>query len=271
METPGVDLPFEDELLSERDLAVGLPPGNATFLSLAQSEADRIHHPPITSSSMARTRKAIAEAIVLRRNRVRAEHVASSTAAEQIRLKLGSDWTVPVTRIAGRGRPALVFADGGRMRAGPQVNTLLAAGRPVIVADIYGTGESVSPANLHMTLSVTGERPLGVMVGQIMDVVAWAGGRGVDVYASGVCSSFATLCAAALDPTRFSSLHVNGLVDSLRRLIDTPYSYLDAVPLFCFGLLRVVDVPQLIDLCEGLPIAWLNRGPVYSRPGHHAD
>lgn len=42
---------------------------------------------------------------------------------------------------------------------------------------------------------------------------------------------------------------------------------MDAVPLFCFGLLEVIDVPQLIDLCEGLPIEWRNRGPVYTALG----
>ena len=85
--------------------------------------------------------------------------------------------------------------------------------------------------------------------------------------ATGPVVSFASLCAAAIEPGLFRSLYVNGLHDSLKRLIDLPVSYSDCVPLFCFGLLKTVDVPQLIDLTEGLAIEWLNRGPVYSA-GH---
>ena len=264
MDTPDGDLPFEDELLSERDLNVGLPQNNASMLTLAQEQADKISHRAIRSKpTISKTRKKIAEIIVLRRNRIRAERVARNNQAEHLRLHLGTDWTVPVTRFRGRGTPTVVIGDGGRKGAAQRVSQLGSSGRPVIAADIYGTGESAYPNGLHMSLSMTGERPLGVMVGQILDVSQWAGKR-VDLHATGPVSSFAGLTAAALKPSCFSSLYVDGLVESLKRLIETPVNYLDAVPLFCFGLLKVTDVSQLIDLCEGLPIEWRNRGPVYS-------
>ena len=58
-----------------------------------------------------------------------------------------------------------------------------------------------------MSLSLTGERPLGVMVGQILDVAQWAGKR-VGLHATGQVSSFAALTAAALRPKHFLfSLH----------------------------------------------------------------
>jgi hypothetical protein len=54
------------------------------------------------------------------------------------------------------------------------------------------------------------------------------------------------------------------MYDSLKRLIDLPVGYNDCVQLFCFGLLKVVDVPVLIRMTEGLDIDWKDQGPVYS-------
>ncbi len=264
LDTPEQDLPFGDELLSERDLNIGLPTTSETMLSLAQKTADKIAHRAIRSkSAIGKARKQVTETIVLRRNRVRVERVARSSHAEHLRIRLGSDWTVPATRFKGRGRPSLVIDDGGRRGSIQRVSQLVGEGRTVIAADVYGTGENNYPGRLDMSLSIAGERPLGVLVGQILDVSDWAG-KGVDLHATGQVTSFAALTAAALRPRQFSSLYVDGLAESLKRLIEMPVAYMDAVPLFCFGLLKVVDVPQLIDLCEGMPIEWRNRGPVYS-------
>ena len=207
METADGDLPFEDELLSERDLNVGLPAGNATMLSLAQDTADKIAHRPIRTKKIVHTRKQVAEVIALRRHRVRATRVAGSAHTEHLKLRLNQDWTVPVTRFRGRGTPSLVIGDGGRRGSGQLVAKLCADGRPVVAVDIYGTGESRYPGGLQMSLSLTGERPLGVMVGQILDVAQWAGKR-VGLHATGQVSSFAALTAAALRPKHFLfSLH----------------------------------------------------------------
>jgi hypothetical protein len=265
LDTPEQDLPFKDELLSERDATVGLPQDNETLLSLAQNAANRIALKPLRGKTQIHARRReLSETIVLRRNRPKDQKARPRGDLIQHRLGLGSDWTVPISEIPGRGRTSLILADGGRPSMTPRIAALAQTGR-LMAADVYGTGESWIPSNLDMTLSVTGERPLGILVGQIMDVAAWAGSsRPVHLDATGPVVSFAALCAAALDPSLFSSLYVNGLHDSLRRLIDTPIAYNDAVPLFCFGLLKVVDVPQLVDMTEGLPIEWLNRGPVYS-------
>ena len=264
LDTPERDLPFEEELLSERDATVGLPEDNKTLLSLAADAARRIRSKPIRGKTEIRARRReVAATIALRRNSANDQTVRSRGDLTQHRFRLGSDWTVPISEIRGRGRAAIIVDDGGRPAMCSRIAAL--AGGRLLAADVYGTGESWIPSNLDMTVSVTGERPLGILVGQIMDVAAWAGrSRPVHLDATGPVVSFAALCAAALDPSLFTSLYVNGLLDSLRRLIDTPIAYNDAVPLFCFGLLKVVDVPQLIDMTEGLPIEWLNRGPVYS-------
>jgi hypothetical protein len=116
---------------------------------------------------------------------------------------------------------------------------------------------------MQMVLASAGGRPLGILVGQILAVIKWAGKRRkVRLSATGPVTAFAGLCAAALQPGRFSHLHLDGLYHSLKQLIDLPVSYDHAVPLFCFGLLRVVDAPELLAMTDGLSIDWRNQGPV---------
>ncbi|MBI2506436.1 MAG: hypothetical protein HYW07_24735 [Candidatus Latescibacteria bacterium] len=53
------------------------------------------------------------------------------------------------------------------------------------------------------------------------------------------------------------------LMDSLGRLIDWPVAYASAAPLFCFGLLREFDLPDLIDLSAPVPLYDTEyRGPL---------
>jgi len=65
-----------------------------------------------------------------------------------------------------------------------------------------------------------------------------------------------------LKPHLFFGLHLDGLYDSLKRLIDLPVSYDEATPLFCFGLLKTFDVPDLVTMTEDVPIQIVNRGPI---------
>ena len=264
LDTPVEEYPCEGELLSERDLDVGVPDDNATMISLAAAQAAKITHRPLKSKSQIQSkRKELSGIIALRRcERLKAERVRTNGSITESILRLDKAWSVPVSEVGGNGGHTLMLADGGRKS---MARRIAQRDETVLAADVYGTGESWCPPNLHMTLSVTGERPLGILVGQILDVATWAARSGnVHLDATGPVVSFASLCAAALHPGVFSSLYVNGLHDSLKRLIDLPVSYSDCVPLFCFGLLKTVDVPQLIDMTEGLPIEWLNRGPVYS-------
>ena len=264
LDTPEEELPFEDELLSERDLEVGLPDDNATFLSLAAESARKIKHPTqLTSKQIQSKRRELANTLKLRRSgKIRAERVRGNGWCKQSRLRLDGDWTVPVTEFSGKGRRTLVLADGGRRASAGRIGELDGS---LVTADVYGTGESTFPAQWQMVLSATGERPLGILVGQILDVAKWASRSGtVRLDARGPVVSFACLCAAALEPKRFASLRLDGMFDSLKRLIDLPVAYNDYVQLFCFGLLKTVDVPVLIGMTEGLAIEWMNQGPVYS-------
>jgi hypothetical protein len=58
-----------------------------------------------------------------------------------------------------------------------------------------------------------------------------------------------------------SILRLEGMPDSLRRLIEVPVDYQSAVPLFCFGLLREFDVPHLMEMTLDVPVERMGHGP----------
>lgn len=267
LDTPEVDLPFEDELLSESQLNVGLPEENATLISLSEDVRVGVQRSGIPKGKRDRwikkTRGQLKEVIQLPSFRVTDHIVSTGSGIQQHRLDLGKTWTLPVTEFDGENETVLMLSDGGRQSRIGHVDPLLKQGHRVVIADVFGTGESKTPAGMQMVLAGAGERPLGVLVGQILALARWAGGRKrMRINVNGMVTSFAVLCAAALEPKRFSHLYVNGALDSLTRLIDFPVPYTDAVPLFCFGILKVVDVPELLALTEGLDIEMVGRGPI---------
>ncbi|MBT4137906.1 MAG: hypothetical protein HOE48_08325 [Candidatus Latescibacteria bacterium] len=267
LDTPEADLPFADELLSESQLNVGLPEKNATLVSLANDARVELRRPGIPKRRrdkwMVKTREQLKEVIQLPAFKVTDQLVSSGKGMHQHRLDLSQTWTLPVTEFEGLNEPVLMLSDGGRNSRIGHVDPLLREGHRVVIADVFGTGESKTPAGMQMVLAGVGERPLGILVGQLLALSRWVGGRKrIRVSANGLVTSFAVLCAAALEPKHFSHLQLNGTLDSLTRLIDFPVSYTDAVPLFCFGLLQVVDVPELLALTAGVEIEMVGRGPI---------
>jgi hypothetical protein len=107
-----------------------------------------------------------------------------------------------------------------------------------------------------MFVESAGDRLLGLQVQQILACAKFAQAQGsvtrIDLKTHGVMSSTAALLAAALEPQLFASLTVQGHINSLALLAEKPIHYNDAPSLFCFGLLEVADIPQLIELLEGV-------------------
>ena len=282
LDTPDTDLPFEDELLTESELEVGLPPDNATLLSLARKALVEVRGeragPRRRSAAAARRRLADLLRLPVF-DRVTSQQVG---AARQLRgatvrhhvLVLGDTWSVPLTELvppAPRG-VELIVSEGGRRSAFGLVEQALAARRRVLVADIFGTGEARTTPHYHMLLTTAGQRPLGLQVGQLGALIQWVRkhcrARSVHLQAGGEVTSVAALAAAALTPEELASLETTGLPDSLDRLIDWPVAYADAAPLFCFGLRREFDLSDLIELAAPVPLQdHANRGPLTRRQG----
>ncbi|MCC7263483.1 MAG: acetylxylan esterase [Candidatus Latescibacteria bacterium] len=276
LNTPAGDLPWKEELRSEAELSAGLPEDNATLLSLAQQalkqvRAARARRKPLAP---AKARKRLRELLCLpafTRAALQKSRPARPSGGVQIHqhlLCLDGTWTLPVTELipAGARGAELILADGGRRSAARLVALALASGRRVLVADVFGTGENTCIWQHHMLISTAGQRSLGIQVGQVLALLAWAGRRcrqpALHLRATGQVMPVVALLATALEPARVKTLTTASLIDSLGRLIAWPVAYASAAPLFCFGLLREFDLPDLVELCAPVPIHDSNRGPL---------
>lgn len=276
LDTSDQDLPCQDEVCTEAELAVGLPPDNGTLLSLAQQALRQIREsrPTRTPSEPDAARKRLVDLLgVLEFHTIKMQKTGAAQkhkdgTIHQHVLGLDYTWSLPLTEFV----PAtpcgleLIISDGGRRSASGLVTQALKAGRRVLVADIFGTGEAQVSWQYHMILASTGERSLGLQVGQVRALIQWACRTyqtdSVHLTAAGQIMPVVGLTAAALDPDRLSSLTTATLMDTLGRLIDWPLAYASAAPLFCFGLLKEFDIPDLIELSAPVPLHDSSRGPL---------
>jgi len=272
LDTPETDLPYEDELLSETQLEVGIPEDNATISSLAIDAARGLPSTGIppeadAASWVEDTRSRLVDAIKYSALQVEDEFLDGNDGVDLHRLHMGGFWTIPVTVFQGSGEgTGILLSDGGRRQLHDSVLGQMKSFHRVVAADVFGTGESSYPAKYQMTLAAHGERPLGIMVGQIMGLVDWShstlGGDPIHLSATGLSTSFASLCSAAIQPEYLDGLNLEGLHSSLKHLINIPVDYESAPQLFCFGLLESIDVRELLILTGDLPIAWGGHGRV---------
>ena len=272
LETSDDDLPYCDELQTEEALAVGLPPDNATLLSIAQAALGKIRERNRKARTPAAARQALASLLKLPQWKNRPLQEVGTAQKRQdgtiqhYLLHLDDTWTLPLTEYTPP-RPRgieLLIADGGRGALAAPLTTALAQGRRVIVADIFATGELRTDPRHQMLVATAGQRPLGIQVGQVLALLATASqkSRTLHLTAHGRVCPVVALIAAALKPNSLASLATNTLIDSLGRLIDWPLSYDAAPSLYCFGLLAEFDIPDLIALSAPVPLADPNRGPL---------
>ena len=272
LETSDDDLPYRDELQTEEALAVGLPPDNATLLSIAQAALGKIRERNRKARTPAAARQALASLLKLPQWKNRSLQEVGTAQKRQdgtiqhYLLHLDDTWTLPLTEYTPP-RPRgieLLIADGGRGALAAPLTTALAQGRRVIVADIFATGELRTDPRHQMLVATAGQRPLGIQVGQVLALLATASqkSRTLHLTAHGRVCPVVALIAAALKPNSLASLTTNTLIDSLGRLIDWPLSYDAAPSLYCFGLLAEFDIPDLIALSAPVPLADPNRGPL---------
>jgi hypothetical protein len=187
LDTPELDLPYRDKLLTETERNVGLPADNATLHSMAldrlqQFRRKRERRQP---QAVGVARKGLLELLALptyskviatpkgatlRRQRMTCRHEALSV----------GPWLVPATTITpeggARSGTEIVIGDGGRRAAAGLAG--VAAGRRAIAVDLFGTGEART-ANYQeaMLLACAVERPLGILVAQLLAVATWSSKR----------------------------------------------------------------------------------------------
>jgi hypothetical protein len=86
-----------------------------------------------------------------------------------------------------------------------------------------------------------------------------ASGQKVRVETEGIRSQVVALIAAALNPELFSEIHSDGIMDTMRFLLDAPVPYRSAPDLFCLDLYKYVDIDTLTAMAPPVQFTLGNK------------
>ena len=256
--TPLKDLHREQEILSEQALRVEMPIEQETVQHLAMLRARRLSHdrqPPKERREKDKLRKKILAVLRWPGFSVSHRKVKEFGPVQAYSLDIG-DLTVPVFFSHSRyeGSTQLIVADQGGRQV--RCNSEILLRNRIFKADIFGTGENRYRPKYQLFVESAGYRLLGIQVQQILACATFAqeqtGAAKIDIVAHGIMSTTAAMFAAALEPDLFENLTVYRNISSLTLLAEKPIDYDDAPSLFCFGLLEVADIGQLVELLEGI-------------------
>lgn len=262
------DFPIEEidaaaELQASADLEVPLPVPNRDFHSLALELLGS------TGPRGQGTRGQLEAITKTPRYAVRATEVglvaAEAWKATRWRLHMDQDWTVPAVEIEpdSASGTVLLVADGGRTSSTGSVRDWLGRGYRVIALDPYAIGESqVQPRGWLWSLLIAalGERPLGILAGQIAATARWTharNGEPVTVHAIGPRTSLASLVGAALEATAVSGVVLEESFNTLAEIVVRDITARQAPEFFCFGLFESFDIPEIQALVAPRPVSTL--------------
>jgi hypothetical protein len=252
----GKEIPSEAEVKTNTLLHVELPADNLDFNQLALALAAPLpRDPDLAARKPEAARRKLRELVKYPDYKVSAEQVGDAegdgTRVVFWRLRMGEDWTVPVTELVPpnpRGTTLLV-ADTGRSGAGTAV---------ALDPFYFGESKIVTRDFLYaMLVACVGERPLGIQAGQIAAAARWARARlgdPVQLAAVGPRTGTVALVATALETRAIGRLELRQPLRSLKEVIQLNWSVDQRPELFCFGLLEAFDLPQLIALVAPRPV-----------------
>lgn len=259
LEAPEQDIHRPEDILPAYRLRVGLPAEQESFLTIARKRAYALcadRKPAANARDRTRLRKRLSAVLRLPEYRVRDRVVCRRGQQHQHLLRMGP-WSVPMTAFTPREGAAgteLRFADAGRAH----FETAPEGDRNVYAADLFDTGENACTMGRKLLVEAAGHRLLGIQVAQVLALAGWAvrrgGGKRVDVSVHGFTMTTAALMAAALFPELFRQLRLSNIPGTLISLIDWAERYEQRQSLFCFGLLEVCDLPDLVPLLEDVAL-----------------
>jgi hypothetical protein len=266
LSTPETDLPYEDELIPEWDLFVGLPADQPTVLQLARRRAlelARSHRAPVTTAQKRALRAKLREVIRLPRYEPRARRIAGGRRNPTWLLShQGLNLPLSATIRAGSERVQLLTVNDD---AHNWLDHLKPDERPTrFVAHLIGQAQNPATPGHLMVLESAGQRVLGLRVAQLLAAakfaIAQTGVKKLDLIAYGRGAGMAALLAAALQPRLFRSVTPTNIGPSLALLGDYEWNYSAIQQSMCPGLLEVADIPQIAALLDGVPMYQPSRG-----------
>lgn len=263
------EIPADGEVKTAEQLHVELPQENLDFHQIAVNLMAHLPDPRNTIRPARQQRTRLRE--LLRFDAARAEAVQQvewKTESEQwtaatVRLRVGSEWTVPGTLFVPTGEvngTVVLIADGGRGTQAMQVQQQLQQGKRVLAVDLFYFGESkISQRDFLYALLVSsvGKRPLGIQAAQLLAISRWCAEEfadGLEIVARGRRNGLVALVAVALDPQVAQRVSIADGFSSLKQVIDQDIAVNEAPELFTFGLLQEFDIPQLQQLARPCPV-----------------
>ena len=266
------EIPSQDEGKSAEQLDVDLSDDNADFNMLARQLSQSL---PEASAARPAAEDDVAAWRNVQRHNLRETVGARDCEVVAVRiqheitedleitwwwLRIGGSWTMPAVEIkcsesSKCGPAAIIVADAGRALAVEPVESLLDRGYCVLAVDPFYIGESkISQCDCLFALLVAavGDRPVGLQSSQLAAVarrfMSRNNGIAPELIAVGPRLSLAALIAAALEPKAIACVELHQPLTSLHEVIESSMSVKDVPELFCFGLLKHFDIPQIVEL-----------------------
>jgi dienelactone hydrolase len=265
---------LQPEVRSFEDLTVGLPQDNLSILGLARKLGREISRPPVPADAaqrrpwMDQQRAQLAQVLRYQPARlVRPWGIASTktpaldATAYLFEMNNGVCANGVLVRVAACPDDApvtLVLNDQGKKQAAEEVAARANQGEQVLALDLLFTGDAwqkVPVSAYEQMVDGVGERSLGLIAAQLIEVGQWARNRStanrLRLETTGLRSQVAALAASALRPDLFSEIVVHKGAHSLQYILDKPVEFSQAPEIFCLDLLKHFDLDRLETLAEG--------------------
>lgn len=269
----GSEIPVGADLKSYDQLLVGVPKDNLTILGLARKIAGELKRPAMPSNLGAQREKLrrVVRYRPVELSRAWGEYDTWHNQVQSVsyRFEMTNGLSATGVWLKEVSTPAsapltVVLNDGGRKDAAnaiwdqaPEVADRMERGEQVLVVNLLFTGDAApsQPSWLFTEmLAAVGERPLGMEAAQLTALARWAVAKwhpaALRVETAGIRTQVISLVAAALEPHLFSQVQNQGGMQSLSYLLEKPVGYRTAPDLFCLGLLKNFDIPQLVALAH---------------------
>ena len=272
------EIDCKDELKTKDELSVPVPDDNATFNSIAIDLAQTLPRAgslPAVLSEAQQWQRAARDKLnsLIRSGRANYDSFAQQQDAftrdgvliKYWRLRIGGDWTVPITEVSppGATETAIVIGDEGRSNCAATVNRLVAENKRVLAVDPFFFGEAKILQRdflFAFMIATIGHRPLGIQANQIAAVARWSRERRKDhpvtLTAVGPRTSLIALVSAAIETDAIARVELHGALGSLKEPIEKNQLANQIPEMYCFGLLQEFDMLQIAAQVAPRPVVF---------------
>jgi hypothetical protein len=275
------EIPSDSEILSPLQFAGTLPKNNLTTAGLARKLAAQITRAAIPAAGADRDSWTKSQRALLK-STIRYSPVSVTGPWKLIstkrpglqaftyRFDFSNSLSASGIWIAGNHAAqdaplTIVLNDKGYKASAQNVADRVNRGEQVLALDPLFFGatspDETDPAYWELLVTGSGERPLGLEVGQLVAVAEsfQTAKKKIRLETEGIRSQVVALAAAALEPGLFSEISSNGAMTSLSYLLDIPVPYRSAPDLFCLELYKYFDIDRLAAMASPVPVVTASK------------